>query len=314
MREAGCTAAQEVGFTLANAIEYVDAAVAAGHGVDDFAGQISFFFACHGNFLEEVSKFRAARRLWARVMKERFGAKNPRSMMLRFHTQTGGATLTAQQPENNVVRTTVQALAAVLGGTQSLHTNSMDESLGLPSQKAVQTALRTQQVLAFECGVGDVVDPLGGSYCIEALTDQIEADAVEHMKAIEELGGALVALESGHQQRLIQEAAYRFQREIEVGHRKVVGLNAFVEDEVPVEVFEVDPSVEERQVERVRALRRSRNNGRVDSLTGELSREAQGTANLLPLIRECVANRVTIGEISHALRRVWGEYDAPVVI
>jgi len=314
MREAGCTAAQEVGLTLANAIEYVEAALAAGHDVDDFAGQISFFFACHGNFLEEVSKFRAARRLWARIMKERFGAKNPRSMMLRFHTQTGGATLTAQQPENNVVRTTIQALAAVLGGTQSLHTNSMDESLGLPSQKAVQTALRTQQVLAFECGVGDVVDPLGGSYCIEALTDQIEADAVTHMRAIEELGGALMALESGYQQRLIQEAAYRFQREIEDGRRKIVGLNAFVEEEVPVDVFELDPSVEERQVERVRALRRGRDNGRVDTLTGELSRAAQGTTNLIPVIMECVKNRVTIGEVSHALRRVWGEYDAPVVI
>lgn len=314
MREAGSTAAQEVGFTLANAVQYVNAALEAGHELDEFAGQLSFFFACHGNFLEEVAKFRAARRLWARIMKDQFGAKNPRSMMLRFHTQTGGATLTAQQPENNIVRTTVQALAAILGGTQSLHTNSMDEALGLPTEKAVQIALRTQQVLAHECGVADVIDPLGGSYCVEALTDRIESDALREMAAIEEMGGALAALERGYQQRMIQEAAYRFQRDIEEDRRKIVGVNVHAEEEVPVESFEMDPTIEERQVERVRELRVRRDNARVDQLTVALSKAAEGSENLIPLIGECVANRVTVGEINHALRRVWGEYSAPVVI
>ncbi|MEO9255087.1 MAG: methylmalonyl-CoA mutase family protein, partial [Tepidiformaceae bacterium] len=231
MREAGCTAAQEIAFTLADGITYVQAALDAGLDIDAFAGRLSFFFACHNNFLEEVAKFRAARRLWAKIMKERFGAKNPRSWMLRFHTQTGGATLTAQQPENNIVRTAVQALAAVMGGTQSLHTNSWDEALSLPTERAVQVALRTQQLLAYENGVGDVADPLGGSYYIEDLTNRLEAEAAEYIKTIDDLGGALAGIEQGFQQREIQESAYRFQRQIEEKERVIVGVNEFITQE-----------------------------------------------------------------------------------
>jgi methylmalonyl-CoA mutase N-terminal domain/subunit len=315
MREAGSTAAQEVGFTLANGIEYVKAAMDAGLDIDGFAGRLSFFFACHNNFLEEVAKFRAARRLWARIMKDRFEAKSPRSMMLRFHTQTGGATLTAQQPEVNIARTTVQALAAVLGGTQSLHTNSWDEALSLPSEKAVQVALRTQQVLAYENGVGDVVDPLGGSYFVEDLTNRIEAEAREYIETIDKLGGALVALERGFQQREIQESAYRFQRQVEEKQRVVVGVNDFrVEEEEPSGLLRIDPSIGLRQLERLAALRASRDNNRVTALLSGLDSAARSTENLMPHIIECVENRATLGEVSHTLRGAWGEHRETVVV
>jgi methylmalonyl-CoA mutase N-terminal domain/subunit len=315
MREAGCTAAQEIGFTLADGIEYVQAALDAGLDIDDFGGRLSFFFACHSNFLEEIAKFRAARRLWAKIMKERFNATTPRSQMLRFHTQTGGATLTAQQPEVNIVRTTVQALAAVLGGTQSLHTNSMDEALGLPTEKAVQIALRTQQVLAYENGVGDVVDPLGGSYFIEDLTNRLEAQAMEYITTIDQLGGALVGIERGFQQREIQEAAYRFQREIEDRDRVIVGVNQFtVPEEARQDVLRVDPAIGRSQEEKLRVLRASRDNAKVENLVHRLEKAAAGTENLMPLIVDCVENRVTLGEISHGLRRVWGEHQETVVV
>ncbi len=315
MREAGSTAAQEIGFTLADGIQYVEAALAAGLDIDDFAGRLSFFFACHNNFLEEIAKFRAARRMWAKIMKERFNAKSPRSQMLRFHTQTGGATLTAQQPENNIVRTTVQALAAVLGGTQSLHTNSMDEALGLPTEKAVGIALRTQQVLGYENGVGDVIDPLGGSYFIEDLTNRLEAEATEYIQTIDKMGGALAAVEKGFQQREIQDAAYRFQLQIEEKSRIIVGVNEFtVTEEDAPSILRVDPSIGQRQAEKLRALRASRNVAAVEALTTRLHNAAQGTDNLLPIIIECVENRMTLGEISHTLRRVWGEYRPAVVI
>ena len=315
IREAGSTAAQEVGFTLADGIQYVQAAIDAGLDVDDFAGRLSFFFACHNNFIEEIAKFRAARRLWAKIMKERFNAKSPRSMMLRFHTQTGGATLTAQQPEVNIVRTTVQALAAALGGTQSLHTNSMDEALGLPTEKAVQIALRTQQVLAYENGVGDVADPLGGAYFVEDLTNRIEAEARDYIDHIDRLGGALSAIEQGFQQKEIQEAAYRFQLEIESKERVIVGVNQFtVVDEIEPEVLRVDPSIGRRQVERLQALRAKRDNTLVNSLRARLKETAAGTDNLMPIIVECVENKVTLGEVSHTLREVWGEYRPQVVI
>ena len=315
MREAGCTAAQEIAFTLANGIAYVDAAVAAGLDVDDFAGRLSFFFACHNNLLEEVAKFRAARRLWATIMKERFEARNPRSMMLRFHTQTGGATLTAQQPENNIVRTTLQALAAVLGGTQSLHTNSMDEALSLPTENAVQIALRTQQIIAYESGAGDVIDPLGGSWFIESMTDCLEAEARDYLKTIEDLGGAPAALEQGFQQREIQEASYRYQREIEDKDRVIVGVNGFtVEGEEPPDLLRVDPAIGRRQVERLQALRAGRDNVAAGAAIARLEAGAASTENLIPLIVAAVEARATLGEISHALRRAWGEYREIVVV
>ncbi|GMV85801.1 MAG: methylmalonyl-CoA mutase [Dehalococcoidia bacterium] len=315
MREAGCTAAQEIAFTLADGIAYVDAAISAGLDVDDFAGRLSFFFACHNNFLEEVAKFRAARRLWARIMRDRFNAKSPRSQMLRFHTQTGGATLTAQQPENNIVRTAVQALAAVLGGTQSLHTNSMDEALALPTEKAVQIALRTQQILAYENGVGDIVDPLGGSYYVEDMTNRLEAEAREYIETIDRLGGALVAIEKGFQQKEIQEAAYRYQMQVESKERVIVGVNDFVvqEDAAP-DLLRVDPSIGQRQVEKLRALRANRDSAAVEGLLAKLEAAARGTNNLLPIMVECVEARVTLGEISHRLRKVWGEQREPVFI
>jgi methylmalonyl-CoA mutase, N-terminal domain len=315
MREAGCTAAQEIAFTLADGIAYVDAALAAGLDIDDFAGRLSFFFACHNNFLEEVAKFRAARRLWAKIMRERFEAKSARSQMLRFHTQTGGATLTAQQVENNIVRTTVQALAAVLGGTQSLHTNSMDEALALPSEKAVQIALRTQQVLAYENGVGDVADPLGGSYFVEAMTNRLEAEAEEYIRTIDGLGGALAGIEQGFQQREIQESAYRFQRQIEAKERVIVGVNEFRTQDVEVsDLLRVDPALGQRQAEKLRGLRANRDSAAVDHLLTRLEQAAQGTDNLLPIMVECVESRVTLGEISHRLRKVWGEQRETVVI
>ena len=315
MREAGCTAAQEVGFTMANAIAYVEAGLSAGLKFDEFAPRLAFFFACHSLFLEEIAKFRAARRLWARIAKERFGAKDPRSMMLRFHTQTGGATLTAQQPDNNIVRTAFEALAAVLGGTQSLHTNAKDEALALPSQEAAELALRTQQIIAYETGVADSIDPAAGSYYIERLTDQVEADAQEYIDRIDALGGALVAIEQGFQQREIQESAYRMQREIEEKRRIIVGVNEYAQEEPPIAgLMRVDPAVGERQRARLRELRAGRDGGRVERLLGRLEEGAQGTENMVPLLIECVENDVTLGEICRVLRDVWGEYQgAPAI-
>ena len=309
IREAGSTAVQEVAFTLANGIAYVRAAIDAGLSVDEFGEQLSFFFNAHNNFLEEIAKFRAARRLWAQIMRERFGAKNPKAMQLRFHTQTGGSTLTAQQPENNVVRVAIQALAAVLGGTQSLHTNSMDEALALPTERAAQLALRTQQIIAYESGVADSVDPLAGSYLIEALTDAIEGQAQAYLDQIDERGGALAAIEQGYVNQEIQEAAYRYQQAVEAGEQVVVGVNAFTaEEELPVEILRVDPAVEQRQRERLAELRRTRDNRRVAELLGRLEAAARGSDNLMPLFVECVENGVTLGEICGVLRGVFGEY------
>jgi len=309
IREAGSTAVQEVAFTLADGITYVEAALAAGLAIDDFAPRLSFFFNAHNNLLEEIAKFRAARRLWARIMREHFQARDPRSLMLRFHTQTAGSSLTAQQPEVNVVRTTIQALAAVLGGTQSLHTNSMDEALALPTESAARLALRTQQVIAYESGVVETADPLGGSYAIEHLTDEIEAGAVEYLKKIETMGGMLRAIEIGYVQREIQEAAYRYQKAVEAQEQVVVGVNRFqLEDEPPVNVLRIDPALEEAQVERVRALREQRDNSAVTAALNKLKQAASTDENLLPRILECVEAYATVGEISNALREIWGEY------
>jgi len=315
MREAGCTAGQEIGFTLANAIAYVQAALDAGLDVDAFVPRVSFFLASHSLFLEEVAKFRAARRLWAKIMKDRFGARDPRSMMFRFHTQTGGATLTAQQPDNNVVRTALQALAAVLGGTQSLHTNSKDEALALPSQEAAELALRTQQVIAHETGVTDTVDPLAGSYYVEHLTDRIEAEAQDYIDRIDRMGGALVAIEQGFPQREIQENAYRMQKDLEARRRIVVGVNEFVEEEPPLAgLLKVDPRVGERQRRRLRQVRANRDSARVASLLARLEEAARGTENTMPLFIECVENYVTLGEICGVLRSAWGEQKEALVI
>jgi methylmalonyl-CoA mutase N-terminal domain/subunit len=312
IREAGSTAVQEVAFTLANAIAYVQAAVDAGLDVDGFAGQLSFFFNAHNNFLEEVAKFRAARRMWARIMRERFKAQKPASWMLRFHTQTGGSTLTAQQPENNVVRVALQALAAVMGGTQSLHTNSMDEALWLPTEKAVRVALRTQQIIANESGVADSIDPLAGAYTIEYLTDEIEARAGEYIAKIDAMGGALVAIEQGFIQGEIQDAAYRYQRSMESGEEVVVGVNAFqVEESSDLERLKVDPAIEEGQRSRLAALRARRDAARAGELMTRLETVAHSSENLLPLFVECVENDVTLGEICGVLRGVWGEYNPP---
>jgi methylmalonyl-CoA mutase N-terminal domain/subunit len=309
IREAGSTAVQEVAFTLANAIAYVDAALRAGLPVDSFAPQLAFFFNAHNNFLEEVAKFRAARRLWARIMRDRFGAKDPRSQMLRFHTQTGGSTLTAQQPENNVVRVTVQALAAVLGGTQSLHTNSMDEALSLPTEKAVQVALRTQQILAHESGVADTVDPLAGSYAVEALTDEIERRAEEYLRKIDSLGGAIAAIERGYVQAEIQEAAYRAQKAVEDREQIVIGVNEYADREQPdLETLHVDPAVEQRQKDRLQAVRARRDPSRAAGLLGTLAAAAKGSENLMPILLECVEGDLTLGEICGVMRDIWGEY------
>jgi methylmalonyl-CoA mutase N-terminal domain/subunit len=311
IREAGSTSVQEVAFTLANGIAYVEAALKAGLNVDDFAGQLSFFFNAHNNFLEEVAKFRAARRLWAKIMRERFKAGKPSSWQLRFHTQTAGSTLTAQQPENNVVRVTVQALSAVLGGTQSLHTNSMDEALWLPTEKAVRVALRTQQILAHESGVADSVDPLAGSYLIEYLTDEIEKGAQEYIAKIDDMGGALQSIEKGFMQNEIQNAAYVAQQAIERGEQVVVGVNQFtVEEEITLERLKVDPAIELGQRERLKNLRETRDQRLVDELLGKLKSAASGEENLMPLFIECVENDVTLGEICNTLRGVWGEYVA----
>jgi methylmalonyl-CoA mutase N-terminal domain/subunit len=309
IREAGSTAAQEIAFTLADAIAYVQAAIDAGLKVDDFAPRLSFFFNAHNNLLEEIAKFRAARRLWARIMRERFRARDPRSLMLRFHTQTAGSTLTAQQPEVNVARTTIQALAAVLGGTQSLHTNAMDEALALPTEAAARVALRTQQVVAYESGVADTVDPLAGSYAVEQLTNDLEQLASDYIDKIDALGGTLRAIETGYVQREIQEAAYRFQRAVESGDAVVVGVNRFQTEEANAPpTMRVDPSVERAQVERVRAVRARRDNAATESALARLEAAARGTENLLPHILAAVESYATVGEVSHRLRRVWGEY------
>ena len=309
IREAGSTAVQEVAFTLADGITYVEAALAAGLEVDQFAPRISFFFNAHNNLLEEIAKFRAARRLWARIMRDRFHARDPRSLMLRFHTQTAGSSLTAQQPEVNVVRTTIQALAAVLGGTQSLHTNSMDEALALPTAAAARVALRTQQVIAYESGVAETADPLAGSYAIEQMTNEVEEQAGEYLKKIETMGGMLRAIETGYVQREIQESAYRYQKAIETQEQVVVGVNRFqIEEEPTVNVLRIDPALEQAQVERVRTLR-ERRDAKAVSVALEKLQQATGTNdNLLPRILECVEAYATVGEISNTLRRVWGEY------
>ncbi len=314
IREAGSTAVQEVAFTLADGIAYVQAALDAGLEVDKFARQLSFFFNAHNNFLEEIAKFRAARRLWARIMRERFGARDPKSWRLRFHTQTGGSTLTAQQPENNIVRVTMQALAAVLGGTQSLHTNSMDEALWLPTEKSVRTALRTQQIIAYESGVADTIDPLAGSYLIEYLTDEIERRALEYIRKIDAMGGALKAIEQGYIQGEIQEAAYRWQQAVERGEQVVVGVNAFqVEEDLEgLDRLRVDPALEERQRARLAALRERRDAQRAAALLSRVESAARGDEPLLPLFIECVENGLTLGEITGVLRTVWGEYQPPV--
>jgi methylmalonyl-CoA mutase N-terminal domain/subunit len=310
IREAGSTAVQEVAFTLANGIEYVRQALAAGLDVDNFAKQLSFFFNAHNNFLEEVAKFRAARRLWARIMRERFGAAHPDSWRLRFHTQTGGSTLTAQQPENNIVRVTTQALAAVLGGTQSLHTNGMDEALALPAEKSVEIALRTQQIIAYESGVADTVDPLGGSYAIEWLTDQIEAQAADYIERIDKIGGALEAVEQGFIQREITEAAYRTQRAIEAKEQTVVGVNRFQTGPAPTpDLLRVDESVRTAQCAALAELRAQRDQSRAAALLQQLENAAHDPqAALMPLIVEAVEAYCTLGEICDALRRVFGEY------
>ncbi|MBA3352001.1 MAG: methylmalonyl-CoA mutase [Blastocatellia bacterium] len=315
IREAGSTAAQELAFTLADGICYVQAAIDVGLDVDKFAPRLSFFFNSHNNLLEEIAKFRAARRLWARIMKDRFKATDPKSMMLRFHTQTAGSTLTAQQPAVNIVRTTIQALAAVLGGTQSLHTNSMDEALGLPTEQAARVALRTQQVIAHESGVADTVDPFAGSYAIEELTNRLEELAVEYIEKIDAMGGMLRAIETGYVQREIQEAAYQYQRSVETNDAVVVGVNKFQTDEVdPIPIMSIDAAIEADQVERLRAVRDRRDAHKADAAIVSLQQAAAGTANLLPRILTCVESDVTVGEISHALRKVWGEYQEAVTV
>ncbi len=309
MREAGATAVQEVAFTLADAVAYVQAAIDAGMHVDEFAPRVSFFFACHMNFFEEVAKFRAARRMWARIVTERFGAKDPRSAMLRFHTQTGGVTLTAQQAENNIVRTAYEAMAAVLGGTQSLHTNSFDEALALPTEHAVRIALRTQQVLGYETGVSDTVDPLGGSYFVEALTNEIEQRAWQYIEKIDGMGGAVAAIEAGWIQDEIAESAFRVQQAVESGERVVVGVNRYQgpEDASP-EIQRIDETEVEAQKERVRALRAARDQPAVDRAVGAVTETARGSANLLPPMKEALRLGATLGEVSDALRGVFGEY------
>ncbi len=309
IREAGSTAIQEVAFTLANAIAYIEAAIRAGLDVDSFAPRLSFFFSAHNNFLEEIAKYRAARRLYAKLMRERFGAQLDRSCMLRFHAQTAGSTLTAQQPEVNVVRVALQAMAAVLGGTQSLHTNALDEALSLPSEKSAQLALRTQQVIAYESGVTAVPDPLGGSDYIEQLTDQIEAGAREYIARIDSLGGAIAAIERGYIQAEIQNAAYEYQKAVEEGRQIIVGVNRFQSEQAEVpETFRVDPELERKQIARLRQVRASRSSDAVKTELARLEAAARGSENLLPHIFECCRVYATVGEISDTLRKVFGEY------
>lgn len=315
IREAGSTAVQEVAFTLCNAIAYVNAALEAGLEVDNFAPRLSFFFNAHSNFFEEIAKFRAARRIWAKLMKERFGAKNPRSMMLRFHTQTAGCTLTAQQPDVNIMRVAYQALSAVLGGTQSLHTNSRDEALALPSEHSVLLALRTQQVIGYEIGATDTVDPLGGSYYIETLTDHIEDEVWRYIKRVDEIGGAVEAIEKGFIQKEIQASAYRFQKEVESEERVVVGVNRFTTSgDQPIDLLKMDPATSQRQVERLKEVRLSRNQGDVAEALQGLRKAAQGSDNLMPYILTAVKAYATLGEICGVLRDVFGEYQQQITI
>ncbi|MBA4603328.1 acyl-CoA mutase large subunit family protein [Thermoactinomyces mirandus] len=309
IREAGSTAAQEIAFTLADGIAYVEAALKAGLHVDDFGPRLSFFFASHNDVLEEIAKFRATRRLWARIMKERFGAKNPRSMKVRFHTQTCGHTLTAQQPLNNIVRVTLQALAAVLGGTQSLHTNSYDEALGLPTEEAVRIALRTQQIIGYESNVAETIDPLAGSYYIESMTNRLEKEAADYIRKIDDLGGAVKAIEQGYIQREIQDSAYRYQQEIESGRRTIIGVNKFqVEEKSRSKIMKVDPAVGQSQAQRLKQLRKERDNREVKRCLAELRRGARTDENLIPPIYRAVKAYATLGEICDVLRDVFGEY------
>jgi methylmalonyl-CoA mutase N-terminal domain/subunit len=314
IREAGSTAVQEVAFTLADAIAYVEAATKAGLRVDEFASQLSFFFNAHNNFFEEVAKFRAARRLWARIMKDRFGALDEKSWMLRFHTQTAGSTLTAQQPENNVIRVTMQALAAVLGGTQSLHTNSMDEALWLPTEKSVRVALRTQQVIAYESGVADSVDPIAGSYLVEHFTNQIEKEAAAYIQRIDEMGGVLQAIEAGYIQNEIQNSAYSYQKEVESKQQIIVGVNEFqVEEKQDLERLKMDPGIEKRQIQKLQEYKNLRDTAKVAELLTTLERLARSTENLMPIFITCVENGITLGEITGVLKSIWGEYQPPSI-
>src|SRR6202051_1224503 len=315
MREAGSTAVQEVAFTLGNGIAYVEAAIRAGLDVDQFAPRLSFFFNAHSNFLEEVAKFRAARRMWAKIMRDQFKAKNPKSWMLRFHTQTAGSTLTAQQPENNIVRTAIQAMAAVLGGTQSLHTNSYDEALALPTEQAARIALRTQQVIAYESGAPQTIDPLAGSYYVESLTNEIEKRAAEYLGKIEVLGGMLKAVERGFVQHEIQNAAYEYQQAVDRQEAVVVGMNRFeVEEEKAIPIQKIDPALEPKQIERVRALRSRRDAGPCTEALKKVEDAARVGENVMPRILEAVEAYATVGEISDAMRRVFGEYKEAVVV
>jgi methylmalonyl-CoA mutase N-terminal domain/subunit len=315
IREAGATAVQEIAFTFANAIAYVQAAVEKGLDLDKFAHRLSFFFAAHNNFFEEIAKFRAARRLWAKIMRERFKAKSPASWMLRFHTQTSGVLLTAQQPYNNIIRTTLQALASVLGGTQSLHTNSFDEAYALPSEHAVTIALRTQQIIAYESGAVDTIDPLGGSYYMEYLTDQIEDKASEYIQKIDAMGGAVAAIEKGFMQREIVESAYSFQKEIETKKRAIVGVNQFVtEEKIPMKILQIDPQIEKTLVDRLEQVKKERSKAEVESALGELCKAAEKEdVNLMPFILQAVKKRVTLGEVCGVLHEVFGEYKPPSI-
>lgn len=315
IREAGSTAIQEIGFTLADGIAYVEAALKAGLDVDKFAKRLSFFFNAHNNLFEEVAKFRAARRLWAKIMKNRFGAKNEKSLMLRFHTQTGGSTLTAQQPDNNITRVTIQALSAVLGGTQSLHTNSRDEALSLPTEDSVRVALRTQQIIANESGIADTVDPLGGSYFVESLTDKLEKDAMEYIEKIDEMGGMTEAIEKGYVQREIQKEAYRFQKEMENEERIVVGMNKYqTKEDPPKNLLKLDPAIQKNQMEKLKDLKETRDNKLVKKSLQELKEAAKGKENLMPYIINSVKAYSTLGEISNILKEIFGEYNENVVV
>ena len=313
MREAGATAVQELAFTFSNAIAYVQAALDAGLKIDDFGPRLSFFFVAQNNLFEEVAKFRAARRMWARIMKDRFGAKDPRSMMLRFHTQTAGVSLTAQQPDNNLIRCTIQALSAILGGSQSLHVNSRDEALALPSEESVQLSLRTQQILAFESGAADVVDPLGGSYYVESLTNELEAKALEYIQQIDDMGGSVEGIEQGFQMREIGDAAYKHGQEVESGDRTIVGVNRFATEEVPIEgLLRVNEEAAKTQIGRLEKLRNGRDDGKVKASLERLERVAKTNDNTVPAILECVESYCTLGEISQVFRGVFGEQDGSI--
>ena len=313
MREAGATAVQELAFTFSNAIAYVQAALDAGLKIDDFGPRLSFFFVAQNNLFEEVAKFRAARRMWARIMKDRFGAKDPRSMMLRFHTQTAGVSLTAQQPDNNLIRCTIQALSAILGGSQSLHVNSRDEALALPSEESVQLSLRTQQILAFESGAADVVDPLGGSYYVESLTNELEAKALDYIQQIDDMGGSVEGIEQGFQMREIGDAAYKHGQEVESGDRTIVGVNRFATEEVPIEgLLRVNEEAAKTQIGRLEKLRNGRDDGKVKASLERLERVAKTNDNTVPAILECVESYCTLGEISQVFRGVFGEQDGSI--